>query len=244
MNSLAAALLRYNTPMRHAESGNVFFYIFICVALLGALSFAVAQGGRSSGSALSEEKQRLLATDIIGYSDTVAKAVTQLRLRGTPITSLSFANPFISSGEYGVYGADPANEIFNPVAGAVIYTDPPADATTTGTEEYLFLSDNEVEGIGSTCGAASCADLLMVIPNMREEVCIKLNDMLGVTNPSGVPPTDSTIDDSTKFAPAPNPFGYSETIGDEDTALEGQQEACFEETGDTEFVYYRVLSAR
>lgn len=230
--------------MRSNESGNVFFYLFLCVALLGALSYAVSQGGRSSVTALTEERQRLLATDIIAYSDTVVKAVGQLRLRGTAMTALSFANPFISSIEYGTYNADPDNEIFNPAGGAVVYTDPPADATTTGTEEYLFLANNEVQGAGSTCGGAGCTDLLMVIANMRKDVCLRINTLLGVSNPSGAPPTDTDIDEATKFKPAANPFGYADTIGDEDSALDNQREACFEETGDSEFVYYKVLLAR
>ncbi|MCB9990318.1 MAG: hypothetical protein H6867_02925 [Rhodospirillales bacterium] len=230
--------------MRTSERGNVFFYIFICIALLAALSYAVAQGGRDSIASLSEERQELLATDIIAYSDTVSKAVTMLRLRGTPETALSFANPFISSGAYGTYNNDPGNEIFNPAGGAVVYSDPPEQATTTGTEEYLFLSDNEIEGVGATCGGDSCSDLLMIIANMREEVCTRLNDMLGVTNPAGAPPTDADIDESAFFKPAASPFGAPTTVGDEDTALVSKHEGCFEETGDNEFIYYRVLLAR
>src|SRR5690606_33209322 len=144
------------------------------------------------------------------------------RLRGTPATRLSFANPFVSAGEYGTYDADSANEIFNPAARAVINTATPGNATTTRTEEYLLLANNEIEGIGSTCGNSNCADLLIAIDNLREDICIRINNLLGVTNPSGAPPEDGGINLSAKFLPGPTPFGYSNTIGDEDSALEGQ----------------------
>lgn len=244
---MSRAELRYNEPMRQGESGNVFVYIFVCIALLAALSYAVAQGGRSSVTSLTEERQRLLATDIIGYSDSVSKAVSLLRLRGTPMNSISFANPFVSAGEYGDYNDDPANEIFNPAGGAVVYTDPPAEATTTGTEEYLFLANNEISGIGTTCGNANCSDLLIAIDNMRKDVCMKINDLLGVQNPpdgdgNAAPPNDTNIDEATKFLPATN-FGYTATIGDEDSALADKREACFYE-GNSKHTYYRVLLGR
>lgn len=230
--------------MRQNESGNVFVYIFLAIALLASLSYAVSQGGRVTGSQLTQDTRNLVATEILGFGDTVAKAVTQLRLRGTAMNSLSFANPFLSSGEYGTYGNDPDNEIFNPAGGAVVYQSPPTVATTSGTEEYEFLANNEIQEIGSTCGASSCSDLIMVIPNMQQSVCIRINELLDVTNPTGVPPTDSDIREAEKFIAGASPFGYDETVGDEDADLAGQKEACFEETGDSEFVYFKVLIPR
>src|SRR5688500_16139778 len=123
--------------MREHESGNVFFYIFICIALLAALSYAVAQGSRSSVTTLTDDRRQLVATEIIGYGDIVSKAVTQLRLRGTQVDQLSFANTVLPSADYGDYdcidppdtcpaGTGPQHEVFNPAGGAVVYSDPPA----------------------------------------------------------------------------------------------------------------------
>ena len=229
--------------MRYGESGNVFWYIFICIALLGALSFAVSQGGRSSISELTHDTRNLVASEIISYGDTVAKTVSQLRLRGTSVTALSFSNLVLPSADYGNYNTDPLNEVFNPSGGAAIYQDPPLEATTTATS-YQILADNEIENIGTTCGASSCSDLILVIPDVKQSICIKINELLGVDNPGGLPPTDSNIDELSPFKAGVTPFGYSQTIGDEDNALAGQREACFEETGDNEYVYYKVLLPR
>ena len=227
---------------RTAESGNVFWYLFLCAALLGTLTYAIAQGGRSSVTSLSEDKQELLAADIVAYADIVGKAVTQLRLRGTLVSEISFANSFLSAGEYGTYNADPQNEIFNPDGGAVVYTSPAALATVSGTEEFMFLSGNEIEQVGTTCGDASCSDLIMVLDNVRTDICTKINDIIGVTNPSNTPPTDSDIDLADKYI-AGNAFTHNEVIGDEDLALEGQREACFEKA-DSDNTYYKVLWSR
>ena len=234
-----------HVPARAGESGNVFFYIFICAFLLGALSYAVAQGGRSSATSLSQDRIRLAAADVIGYADTIGKAVSQLRLRGTQIDELSFANSFLPSADYGVYDDNPTaatHEIFNPAGGAVVYQDPPEIATTTGTEQYQFLSNNAVQHIGTTCATASCADLLLVIANMNREICLQINNLVGVTNPGGEPPEDADIRENEKWNPATG-FGYSQTIGDEDAALSGKSEACFAETDEDplEYVYYKVL---
>lgn len=230
--------------MRRNEHGNVFYYILIAVALLAALSFAIAQGGRSSVGTLNSDRIGLLATDVIAYGDTVGKAVSQLRLRGTALTELSFASTFLSAAEYGVYGADAANEIFNPDGGAVVYQDPPEDVTVSGTETYQFLSANEVENVGTTCGAAACSDLIVIVSGVREDICTRINDLLGVDNPSDAPPTDTNIDKTVPFKPAASPFSYSKTLGDEDAALDGQSEGCFQDTTDTDYVYYKVLLPR
>lgn len=232
--------------MRQNESGNVFFYIFISIVLLAALSFAVSQGGRSSITQLTQDTRSLVASEIIGYADTVSKAVTQLRLRGTTLNELSFANEFLSAGEYGTYNNDPANEVFNPVGGAVIYSDPPGDATTTGSENWYFLADNEIENVGTTAGTAASADLIMAVLNVRQDVCTEINDLLGVGTAGAAPPTDNDIDSDTKFEPIAlpaSPMGYDETIGDEDAVLDGQREACYDQGG-TQFIYYKVLQPR
>lgn len=229
--------------MRQNESGNVFWYIFICIALLGALSFAIAQGGRTSVSELTHDTRSLTASEIIGYGDTLAKAVTQLRLRGTAVNGLSFANTVFPAADYGTYNTTAASEIFNPSGAAAIYAPPPPEAQSAPAD-YQILSGNEIENIGTTCGTAACADLILAAPNLLQSVCIRINELLGVDNPGGVPPVDSDIDETATFKAGASPFSYAATIGDEDSALASQREACFQETGESEYVYYKVLLPR
>ena len=107
----------------------------------------------------------------------------------------------------------------------------------------MFLSGNEVDRIGTTCGNASCSDLIMVLNDVRTDICTKINDIIGVSNPSDAPPQDTDIDLADKYI-AGDAFTHNEVIGDEDTALEGHSEGCFEETSETANVYFKVLWSR
>jgi hypothetical protein len=237
----------YNCKTHNApQSGSVIFYVFLAIALMAGLAFAVSQNSRSASSGLGDDRIRLLATETIGFADTVSKAVTQLRLRGIAVNAISFANPFLSEAQYGVYNARPANEVFNPSGGAVVYQAPQDGVTIAPNAEYLFLAGNEIENIGRTCGAAQCSDVIMVLSGLRLDICTQINDLLGVPNPSGVPPMDTNIDLDDVFLAAVDPFSYNFTIGDEAAALSGVAEACFTETTSNPDIhtYYKVLMPR
>ena len=226
----------------NGESGNVIMFVFLAIALLAALSFAVSQGGRGSTDSLSSDRQRLTATEIIDYGNAVAEAVTQLRLRGTKLEDLRFSYTDVSETDYGTYGHDPRNEIFNPNGGGIIYKKPPELAMDDpSTAQYQFINRNGVKGIGTTCSDKRCSDLLMVAAGMKESVCKAVNKQLGVENPNDAPPVESDIEGNGFFK---GTFTYSETVGDDDPVLDGVKEACVYEENEKQYTYYKVLIAR
>lgn len=233
--------------MREYESGNVLFYILIAVALLGALSYTVAQSTRGNVSQLSEERARLYATEIIEHGNVISSAVSQLRLRGVDLDELCFDHASWGASDYNHAGCgDDFNKLYHPDGAGVSWTNAPVDAMdSAATPDNLFhyYGENEIENVGTTCGADSCSDLILLVDELQEEVCIQLNGLLGVTDTSTAPPTDSTFD-ITRYVGA---FGYSQTIGDEagGGALSGKTEACFQKTSaPAEYAYYKVLIAR
>lgn len=227
--------------MKHGQSGNVMFYILIAVALLAALSYAVAQGGRSTMQNLSEDRERLVATEIVDYADSLSNAVSQLRLRGSAVLDLRFSHADLAAG-YGVPGAAAEREIFDMAGGGIVYKRASADAMAAA-QDWVFTMANEVEQIGSACGAAGCSDLLAVLQPLKKAVCVRINDMLDIDNPGGDPPEDADIDTATLFA---GTAAYSETIGDEagSAALAGKKAGCFKETASGDYYFYQVLLAR
>jgi hypothetical protein len=227
--------------MRSSESGNVIYFILIAIVLLAALSVAVSQGGRFSTTSLSADQQRLLATEIIDYGDTMAKAVAQLRLRGVQISQLSFAWTSLPAG-YGVYNASPATELFNPSGGGIDYKQPPANAMAT-PGDYIFTAANEIYQVGTTCGSASCTDLIMLAGPLKDGMCTTINTILGVANPSSLPPEDTDGDLTTLYAGTAT---YTATIGNKPSSapLAGKTAACYRLSGSNQDYFYQVLIPR
>ncbi len=60
------------------QAGSIFVWIFLMIALFGALSFAMSQGFRSGASILSKEKSALAATEIVEFLNKVKTAYDQL----------------------------------------------------------------------------------------------------------------------------------------------------------------------
>lgn len=218
-----------NPTHRNSERGNVIFYVFLAVALFGALSFAVSQSGRDSGDSAVLQQNRLRATDIIDYGDTVAKGVGMLRLRGTTLSTIKFSSTGTTE-----------NDVFSVDGGGINYRNPSSDVTTTGTESYQILTGNAVLGVGTTCTTGSCVELLLVLGKVKLPVCTAINQLGGINPPDYTPPVDSSIDLSHPFT---GTMTYSATIGDEASSLSlnTQMYGCLQNDVDKAYYYYRVL---
>lgn len=230
--------------MRNSESGNVFFYIFLGVALFGALTYAVSQSGRGSVDNITREQSRLRATEIIDFSDAVSKAVGTLRLRGVTLAQLRFAHADLSTTDYGDPDtSDPAHLVFNAAGGGIIYKDPAPDVLATPGGQWLFLNQNQIDGFGSTCTTESCSDLIMAIPDIRSDVCKIINKLAGISNPDTLP-SDTEFETSGKFKGTIT--GTPKIIGDETSSasLNGKPFACFKNDDDGKHYFYRVLWAQ
>jgi hypothetical protein len=224
--------------MRHGESGNVIYYLFIAIALLAALTFAVSQGSRSSVKNLSEDRERLLATEILDYGQTVKSATTQLRLRGVQFEQLSFAHPDLDVA-YGTYDANPAYEVFNPAGGGVIYKDVSSDAQDTPLP-YIFNAGNVINLVGTSCMTSACAELALYLP-VKRAICLTINDMLNIANPGGVPPNGDDLDYSPFAGSATGAELIAWTAGH---PLEGKLSGCFYDGPNETDYFYQILLPR
>lgn len=235
--------------MRNPESGSAIFYIFIAVAMLAALSFAVSQSSRSSGKSLTEDRAQLAASEVISYGDTVAKSVGQLRLRGTPDYAVLFSH-INANATYGVYDTEPRAEVFNPQGGGVIYRRAPDLAGIGAPLVYNYIGAYAVDDIGTTCTTADCSELLMTVQGLRKEVCQLANKLLGLGEVTDEPPQEAAEPVTPYFAGAatgtPVPYTYVDTIGDDvgSSPLRGKTAGCYFNSGSTSYIYFQVLLAR
>lgn len=226
-----------------SQRGNALFIILIAVALLAALSFAVTYSSQTGGAgAVSKEKARLMASEILEYSKIVTNAVTQLRLRGCEDSQLSFANATVGTYTNNAAPSDNTCHVFSPAGGGVSWSVPQKGVMSVSpspSDSWNIYGGNEVEGVGSTSGAPENADLLLALNGVSLELCQEVNGLLKVTSPTAVPPQDSGID-TTRYV---GTYSAADVIGDEAAALNGQKAGCFEDTGASKYVFYKVLVA-
>ena len=154
--------------------------------------------------------------------------MTQLQLRGVNTSELCFDAPGWSDTSYNYAGCnDNFNRVFHVEGGGVsLITIPVASLTpdASNPEEWRFTAVNEISGVGNTCGDASCSELIMRANNINQEVCIQINNILGVGTKNAEPPED----DDTGGDRFIGTFGYMETVADETAGAPaiGRKAAC------------------
>ena len=239
--------------MKANQSGNVLFYILIAVALLAALSFATTQGTRGSGGQISKEQARLHAVEMIGYGNMLAQAVSQLRLRGYSDTEISFENGIVS-GYTNPNCTDDDCKVFHPDGGGINFTSPDEGMMDSRFSALLGYGYNQFVGRACTDNT-SCQsdgidneDLIFFVPYINREICLQINDILGVNNPSDDAPTDvgcSGSGSGYKFAGS-----YVATLSVKDSAGDlNKSVGCFKHgvgciPSPDSYHYYQVLISR
>lgn len=218
----------------HRESGNVLFYILIAVVLLAALSYAVANSGRGKADIINEERARLIASEMIEYTDIISNAVTQLKLRGCNENEISFENNLTSGYANANAPADQTCHVFNINGGAITAKNPPEEGLPSSPllTEYRFVGSNTVPGVKNVAGE------LIILANVSENICSQTNELLGVTPTT--PAQDTNDFNIVRFT---GNYAQSDAIN----GYDGELQACIESTTGTtanNFFFYKVLIAR
>lgn len=225
---------------RSSESGNILFYILIAVALLAALSYAISKSNTGSTTQLNSERSRLAATEMLEYATILGNAASQLRLRGCKLTEISFAG---ATGSYANANAPTDNtcHIFHASGGGISLQAPPEAALVTTTTPWVFSADMEINGVGSTCAADGCADLVAYIPGVKDSVCDAINELSGIDSPATRP-----VQNDASYGTFQGTYTYVDTMGDQvgTAKLSSKSAGCFQSTADGVFVLYKVLLAR
>ncbi len=218
------------------ESGNILFYILIAVVMFGALSFAISQNNRGNVGALTKEKNNLAATDILDYTNVLASAVVQLRLRGYDNTEISFENDTVSGYTNPNCNGDTGCLVFHPDGGGIVWSEPPAGSNDGST--WLFTGTTVVEQTGSD----GTPELAVILPHVTGGVCQEINKKLSIG--SGDPPPIlnglASLTD-TKFQ---GTYSTDNTLGTLSSEHAGKSAFCFSETASGQNYFFRTLIAR
>lgn len=196
-------LKKYATPLPSStpEHGNVLFIILIAVGLFATLSYVVS-GSNRGGTGIERDQLRIKASDTLSYANRIKAAVNSMYTQnGVSESDINFSHPD-APAEYGDpfdTGANPVNtQVFSHEGGGVTYMLPPAIIKQNPADGFgwEFLGTSR----GPDVGYDDTADLMAVLPHVKEGFCHAVNDLLGYD--SGVIPDDSQTDSACVFPEA------------------------------------------
>lgn len=252
-----------NQGFRSGEQGGAIVWIFIMIALLGALTYAATRGNRGGMTNLDNEKLALAASEILSYAQGVREGVRALKIKGCADTQLSFAiGP--AGGGYAnpTTPTDERCDAFKGAGAGLSYM--PAlpqwfdmdYSNQTHYGQWFITGDTHVLGVGTAGNAGagcldatgSCKELIIGLPYIYLNLCKAINRKLGFgTDSNGTPPVDSG---SSFAASTATPFtGVYSTAGMEmgtgPTTYTGKMAGCIEaQTPSGTYHFFQVLLAR
>ncbi len=232
---------------KNHESGNVLFLILIAVALFAALSYAVTQSSRSGGGSANEETSLINSASISQYPASVRTAIIRMMIsNNVDATEINFDPPpyddltTTALQNRGVFYP-------SPVGGGATYTASPADVMDDGNPgTWYFSASYRIQNIGLD-SAGSGNDVIAFLPGLRDSICNRLNDELGI------PTTDRTVAADLDVTAASVQMDYDYTFPSATTAIfgtdggaesfDGQAFGCITDSAG-ENIYYHVLIER
>ena len=233
---------------RTNEAGSAILWVLMAVGLFAALNFAFNSGSRVSTSNLSDSEATAYANQIIQYGNEVKSSIKRLQLRGCSDTEISFENDVVAGYTNANSPTDKSCHIFDIAGGGLSWkifdqSNIMEIGFNPSFANYYFIGSDAINDVGSDCTDASCTELLLTAFGLKKEICLKINTILDIQNPSNTPPAD----DMTANPLFTGSYSYNATyiIGDTTTELDGFKTGCFDDTDCTNcYSYYNALITR
>ena len=188
---------------------------------------------------MSARDAELVISDMLNYAQRVERAVNRLRRQNVTENDISFDKPIVSG--YNHASAQPdEHKVFHPSGGAMKWTTPQDKIFAGATGNWIITGANQVNDLGTDCASTTCNELLLVLTNIKEDLCIRLNNRLDVPNPSDAPPADSGNTLLTLFQGS---FTSDHDI-DLGAGNNGNPSACYFETDSSRYNFYYTLITR
>lgn len=226
------------------QHGNALFLILIAVALFAALSYAITQTSRGGGS-ITKETNMLAARGLVEYATQLRITIDRMRITNNcSDTEISFEHDGTSVYDNPSSPADGRCQVFHTNGGGMDYRNAHAEALLSGASgTWVFNTANEVIGVGTDCSGNACTELVAQVSRVKRDVCLEINNRLGVDNPSGEPPDESDIITGGFFT---GTYSYGALLGDAATELQGEFAGCLYESTNVPayYVYYHSLIER
>ena len=226
------------------QQGNVLWFILIAVALLGMLTMVLTRSGSTVDQSGDIEQMRISSGQILGYAKSIEAGVQNMKLRGISESDISFENPTTATDYTNANCTDDACKVFHVDGAGLTYRN---FAAANDGSDWIFSGANNVgttAGPVGTTAAVTGNDLIMLLPNVNQTLCIQINRDLGVGT-AGTLPIDDQID-TTAFTGTYAAGGPTLLEGDTgNLELNRKTAGCFEDANDSNKIYfYQVILAR
>jgi len=228
-----------------SQSGSALVYVFVGIALFGALMFVYSRGGSQNSNSLTTQQAKAKAIEIIDRADLIVSSVDKLMANGCSINQLNFY-----SAHYTQVGTanpsapvDESCNIYSPKGGKLTWQGCPDP--TLCSDPYLYAPQIPRSLVVNSVG--NYPEDLVYLVLVRKEVCLAINSMLGLptTNLPGAGvdggPYIGTFSKDNGFPSLPSSSNSLPFIG--------KTAGCLYRTnymslwGGEFFMYYRVLVA-
>ena len=171
-----------------SQAGSALFLILIAVALFGALSYTVANMMRgNAGGDLSDEKAKLMATEIISYARSVRETVQMLKIsNGCADEEISVNQP--GSGKFRSSSYRVECSVFESDGGNLPYVPLVSGASA---QEGTWFGDWWFRGMTfGGIGMAGNDDLVLEVRDVSNVLCRALNNIAGNNFGKSIPVDD------------------------------------------------------
>jgi hypothetical protein len=224
--------------MQEGQRGSVIVWILIMVALFGALSYTFMRSNRVSGSTLTEEKNGLLATEIISYAGAIRDTVKQLRVNGCTETQISFEQSNVTGYTNGTTPSNHSCKVYHASGGAMAWE------KISGEVIGSVMGFTGQEGVNSVGTAAP--ELILKFEGLSLSLCQRINMKAGMTGTNNNPPFSSTgtCDLATAGCKFTGTYTATYTITNGQSDFNGKTTGCYNKNGTGAYVFYQVLLSR
>ena len=192
---------------------------------------------------MTTQQAKLAAQEILEQSEIVKTAFQKLILRGYQPTDISFENNIIAGYTLSTCTIDDC-KIFATSGGALNWLS--AATIAANGNNWIYSGVSAIEDNG----ASSEYDIVMILPNVNDEVCRNLNLNLGITSALSdpIPVTDDTtisiqqLNDTYPIATSANVFDGTDITGNEAVCVQvGTMSGAY--SGTNQFFFVQTVYA-
>lgn len=232
------------------ESGNALLFILLVVALLGFLTAVISRNTSSVDQAGDIEQARIKASSLLQYTQSIETAIQNMMLQGMSVNDLDFVR--IGAAYNNTNCTESLCEVFNVEGGGIPYRSPAEVLGNSSINSNWHISTaNRVHEFGCDTNNSSCTELLLILSDIPKTICLQINKIQGIDNPSGDAPKQNTVTEGDAYDGTFQSSGLNLfEIGGTDTSNEapevyGKQAGCVHEfRSEDRYQFYHVLVAR